>query len=363
MSINLDHIDPGNAHGSVRIPALPPSPPTVITWACNECDAGFDEREHLRKHKLENHPLKRPSLHIRGLAASSHRYVITRPLTPHCLHFDNTQYVEIEGKRCESIMAAVELLAPLRRERLRVRLGYSTYATDYDLRFDVLEDDIAERIERDFLEAAVAGSLAGSLENFNHRVRDLSEGKGYAAALQAYITAMMAKDGVAGTMIPVQDYPSKLGECLDGLEILDRPFTRALTSLIRFMQNDLRSLSDDRVFPFLVQVKRALTAGELPVQGLFDHEATFAVPLDRLTERLVNFVVSGRHHRDREGEALANSLGSGHISEIDAYKVRLALVAWGMESGNRALALTQQRQLAHHPTFFEFAKQMTEGRP
>lgn len=360
MAYNFDHIDPGNAHGSVKIPQLSPSPPKVITWPCNECSAAFDDLESLRRHRLDEHPLKRPSLHIRGLKNSTHRYSITRTLTPDCLHFENTQTIQIDGRDYDSPEQAAEFLASFRRERVSVRLGYSTYTATYDLKFDVIEDATAAHIERDFLESVVEGSLASSLQAFNRRVKSLQGGRGYVAALQAYLTAMMAKDGVAGAVINQGGYIVKLGESLDGLEIIERPFAKAIASLIRFMRNDLRQSKADEPFPFLVHVKQALTDGILSAEGSSVGEASFAVPLDSVTERIVMFVTAGKSHRSAEGPSLLQVLGSGHISDSDALKMRLALLAWSKEANDRELAREQFQQLIHRAEIGGYAARIAK---
>ena len=106
MTPNLDHVDPRNSGGSVRIPRFPPTPPRVVTWTCDECEAVFKDRELLGKHKLNEYPLRRPSLHIRGLEASTQRYTITLMLGAECLHFEDTPAIHIHGRICESTDSA-----------------------------------------------------------------------------------------------------------------------------------------------------------------------------------------------------------------------------------------------------------------
>ena len=106
MTPNLDHVDPSNSCGSVRIPRFPPAPPRVVTWACDECEGLLKDREILMKHKLNGYLLRRPSLHIRGLEASTQRYTITRMLGAECLRFEDTHAIHIDGRICESTDSA-----------------------------------------------------------------------------------------------------------------------------------------------------------------------------------------------------------------------------------------------------------------
>ena len=115
-------------------------------------------------------------------------------------------------------------------------------------------------------------------------------------ALQAYLTAIMAKDRVSGAVISESDYPVKLGECLDGLENIDRPFAKALTSL-SFLRSDFTSTPDDETFPFLARLKLALTEGSMMSEDAGFDGAALAVPLDAIAARLAVFVTSGASYR------------------------------------------------------------------
>ena len=97
MAINLDHIDPGSAGGSVLIPELPGIRPRRITYHCIECEEGFSDLDLLRRHRLDQFPLRRPYLFIAGRSHYLDRYVIGRLLKPGDLHFLNGGSLPIDN--------------------------------------------------------------------------------------------------------------------------------------------------------------------------------------------------------------------------------------------------------------------------
>ena len=250
MTHSFDHIDPGNAGGSIIIPTLPAVVFDDIEWACDQCSEMFADREALRQHKLAAHPLKRPSMHIEGLPARTRAYRINRLLTAKSFSFENVEKIKIDGELMGSEQQAAEKLCGYSKSRVTVALEYSTYSVNYDLYFDVLLDATAEQVEALFFASSANGSAAEVLRSFNLAVGSLREGTTYIAALQAYLTGILAKDRATETPLSYREHISKFGEALDNLEPIQRPLASGLVSLIRFILNDFTDSKSDQIFLF-----------------------------------------------------------------------------------------------------------------
>ena len=123
MTRNFDHIDPGNSGGSTIIPELPHIAPEPKKWLCDKCDEEFLDREALRKHRLAQHPLKRPALFISGLPPRTAGYHVRSSLADTDLLFENTESISINGEAQVSLEAASRKLAAIARGRVKVTLS------------------------------------------------------------------------------------------------------------------------------------------------------------------------------------------------------------------------------------------------
>lgn len=361
MSINLDHIDPGNAGGSVRIPQLPPVVAEKITWSCDECDSQFIDREDLRVHKLEIHPLKRPSVHVQGLPASTMRFRIVGGVAPNAFHFENVDTIQLSGETVGSLEEAVKQLCGVSRGRIQVRLGFRGYITEYDFIFDVLSDAAAYDIERSFTESSAQNSLKSILEAFNSRVASVTEGRFYIAGLQAYITGLMAKDNVQGAVITGLDFKDKMGEALDALEYVKRPFAQAMCSLIRFILNQLAPHPGDQYFPFLAHLKGILTKGDFGKSENKEAESAYAIPLDALTETLHRFANLRKPDRLSRVARLENLLKADSLSGADKIKLRLVLLAVYQASNDKVKTSEHFKELAQLPSVGRYAEALVDA--
>ena len=123
LTRNFDHIDPGNSGGSTIIPELPHIAPEPKKWLCDKCDEEFLDREALRKHRLAQHPLKRPALFISGLPPRTAGYHVRSSLADTDLLFENTESISINGEAQVSLEAASRKLAAIARGRVKVTLS------------------------------------------------------------------------------------------------------------------------------------------------------------------------------------------------------------------------------------------------
>jgi hypothetical protein len=293
------------------------------------------------------------------LSASTQSYRIVRGITPDLFHFENVDSIELNGKLCDSLDDAADKLCGVAKGRVKARLGSKGYFTEYDFIFDLLSNDAASDIERFFIESAAQNSLKSLLHGFSIRVAPITEGQFYIAALQAYVAGLMAKNSVAGAALPPQEFPAKMGEALDGLEFVKRPFAQAMCSLIRFMLNQFAPHPGDQYFPFLARLKNVLTKGDFDESIAEDAVGAYAIPLDGVTEVLYSFVSLERVARLSELAKLESLLKAGSLSDADKTKLRLALLACYSDApGHIKETKALYKELAHLPSVGRYAKAM-----
>ena len=355
-----DFIDPGNSGGSVRIPEFPKFQSKAVVWSCNECGEEFPDQEALRAHKIEEHPLRRPSLQIKGVPLKAQRFVIHSPITPEDICFENVDHVVIDGSAKVAVDIAAKKIASVQRGRTELALSYRDYTILFYVDVEILDSDVAVLIEKAFFECRIDNSLSKTLGTFNSRVRDISGGKAYIAALQAYITAIMAKDALEGVAIASKNYGDKLGEALDGLDGLDRPLAEALVALISYMRNDFRRYPGDLAFPFLAEIKSIYRTGVVSAESSRPASGGFEIPLDSITEFLAVFLTSSAGYRLRAAKDVKNLMSSSLANESDREKLTLALLVSYIESGEEHFFWDLYHKSEHLPGVITHAKKYIE---
>lgn len=362
MTRNFDHIDPGNSGGSTIIPEFLHVAPEPKKWLCDKCAQEFLDRETLRKHRLAQHPLKRPALFISGLPSRTEVYHIRTSLADTDLLFENTESISINGKAQASVEAAIHKLSGISRGRVNLSLSNDGYAVDYDLDIDVLSAELAEQIEAKFFESSRSGSISETLRVFSLTTSEFKASKSYIAALQAYLTALIWKEAPDAVGVADADFMMKLGEALDLLEPIDRPLARGLSSLIGFMRNDFAASKYDRFFPFLVDLKHVITGGVFPHTQNLSAQTTLDLPIDGLIANLLFFLYQNDDVRCREMPKMAGLIESSHVTPADQIKLRLLLLAWYMSTENLEGAKEHYLNLLHRIGVGQYAKVLAAGR-
>src|SRR5689334_9460164 len=71
-----------------------PAPPT---YHCAHCEAPFDCAEDVRIHRFASHPLRRPSLFVRGRELGTRPLRITQPLAAGDIRIDGCEQASLNG--------------------------------------------------------------------------------------------------------------------------------------------------------------------------------------------------------------------------------------------------------------------------
>lgn len=357
----LDHIDPGNSGGSVLIPEIKKIPPRPITYECADCGQEFVNVENLREHRLEEHRIQRPYLYLSRSAQHLARYVISQTITPSDLLFSDVDRIDIGSSEYSSLEGAARYICANQVGRIEITLWNGGYSAEYLLDFDIISDDVAAQVERAFIECnQISSSQLERLGLFYERIQKLdASALGYATALDRYMVGIMAKDRVANCPVPYEKYPDKLGESLDRLSHIHRPFSAVLVSIIHLIQNCFEpSLLDDS-FPLLASANRAFR------EGIFSTmepgcESSDNVPIDTVTDLAISFAIRGDDYRHANCQELENLVRSNSLSESDRLKIRLLLMAWYAQCKDEIKAREQYSKIRHTKQVSSYAQTIYE---
>jgi len=332
--MNLDHIDPGNAGGSVLIPDRPIIAAVAPTYPCTDCDRIFSNLEGLRQHRLENHRVTRPFLYLQQRPQHLDHYVITRPLSSEDIKFIDAEGVTIDEGDLLIPEDAANKISSREHGRAFIKLTNRGVSSSYVLEFRLLSDADAERVETRFLEAMDnPAPLASRLVAFNASLAGVSSGAlCYASALERYLVGVMAKDRIAGCHIPFDQFAEQLGEAQAQLAPIERPLSRIVASIARLIISDL-DVSSNASVPVIDQTVKTLKTGEF--QELDDSlNSNRALPVDQVTEELVAFATRDDNWRTQHEKSLQVLAASKLLPQSDRVKINLLLLAWHGKQGD-----------------------------
>ena len=249
MPVLLDWIDPGNAGGSVQIPQSPDWRPTPIFYRCPYCNRHEVSEAGLQNHVVTSHPIERPTLLLRGVAAES-QIRLRRLVTAsdfHTLHCGSAS-LSINGRPSKTFDAKKlsDVLSKQIDCEISIQLhgqGRSAAASStYEIHIVVPDETHLDKADRLFL-ADLAKNDVGlrDVEKFAADSAALDSCKDYASGLTDYVLGMLIKDQSGNVSLEFKEYVAKHQSALALLSNFDRPLARIVCTFIRFSLNDFLS--------------------------------------------------------------------------------------------------------------------------
>ncbi len=359
---NLDHIDPGNSGGSVVIPESGIKfIKREFVYECPSCSDTFKELDHLRRHKADNHPIKRPYLYIRGISSRKPEVTVRTKLDFIDIQFEDADQIRIDDMEFKSdIDRATEFLIKNQRGTHNVMLSNQGYPVEVRIRFEIMEPSVMERVERDFFSAfSNELQLAQQLQLFNEASSKFKSGISYAGPLGSYVTAVMTKDQVQGAALAHEHYVDKLGESLDGLYEFDRSLAGSILSVAAFMKNNFEECFSDNKMPCLKEAKRLFRTG-LFYDDFKGQVGNSLIPIDNVSGKIIDFIVSSFEYRLANLPDMEKLSESSQTSMYDRIKIYFLLWIMARQTGNSIKASSLRSRLVHS-NFFRDLVQQLEG--
>lgn len=366
----LDHIDPGNAGGSVMIPESRPLDADALTprFICAQCSANFGSADALFSHRFSEHPLRRPVLILGGREVLTPTHVVRESLDAFSIAVHNTSRCWLNGKtfRSDELPEAVAALkSGFTAIRLQSPDGYVN--ADYELRVDIPKEQDVDEVETRFLELTKEGDLhRQTVERFIRRTRDADSAIGLVDALSHYLYAILAKDQRGDTQLSRDDARSRYNMALQGLEGFHRNLALVLTDVINFNHNAFRKGECLASVPALqIAMSRfyTLTTTELsdstqagamtrrPDDGL-------AIPLDAATDQIVIWSqATGTDLLNWRGE-MEVAFRTDTWTAEDRFKVRVLLALGFSAAGNAEMAAEHARRVRNNDSFSGWAESL-----
>jgi hypothetical protein len=350
----LDHIDPGNSGGSVRIPDTPfKSKSKPVVFPCDICGKTFKTHESLVDHRIEVHPIKRPMLYVDCRPLRKENITIRTAMVPGSITLQDVDSIFLNDKEVMSEEALLGWLCKTTPAAFDLKLVNQSYPVTFRWVIDIASSDELDKVDSLFYGAFRSGlSIYQAFGLFNEQVSGVSSAaKNYAAGLSCYVVAIITKDQLPGATLAFEKYPQKLGEAMDTLcDYRGRALSDAVFAIAEFMQNDFQPRSSDYSLPKLYAAKQFFTCGEF--QGV-DSRANEvqSIPIDTVTDCIVDFcsmALASQSANILNMDALMKSLNTDARD-----RAKIVFVQWSYFrlSGESDKANDLKSKLTHDPYF------------
>ncbi len=211
--------------------------PKPEIYPCVHCKAVFNSLEALRKHRLEEHPQRQPSLWIAGMQMGATPVRFSSKLESHDISVENAGAARLNGKAI-TLAALPDLLSNIQQDSVLVELTNADIRTEFRLEITVASETDLKGVETAFLRLAKHQELnLHSIECFIRDCDVFSSAAAYSDGLCRYLHAVLAKEQAPDTGLPYEAYRDRFTHAADVLRTFDRPLACATRALISFHFN------------------------------------------------------------------------------------------------------------------------------
>jgi hypothetical protein len=220
--------------GSLTGPWFAPIP---VLYTCEVCQRNFPDLEVFRRHRFEQHPLRQPTLLVRGRPVTGAPLKVQSALSPGDVIVEDATSCWVDGQSTTADSLRL-LLADATTAFHRIRLSNDGAQTEVLLDFQVAKEADLVNVERALLRLATGQRLSlEAIGSFIHECRDLPTGMMYCDGIAHYLYGVMAKEQVAGTSLDFASYPARYAQAVDQLTDINRPVARSVRALVSFHFN------------------------------------------------------------------------------------------------------------------------------
>ena len=212
-----------------------PAPPP--RYFCDYCTQHFADIETLRRHRFERHPLRQPSLLVRGRAVGQLPLKVMSPLQSADVVVEDASRCRVNG-RAMAPAALGRHLASMTRQFVDIELANEGTATHCVLDFRIAEEADLLGVEDAFLRMARDRVLGiDTVARFIQDCSRLTSAMPYCDGICQYLYGVMAKERAPDSGLRSDQYTEKFLQASDTLSGFDRPLASSVRALVAFHFN------------------------------------------------------------------------------------------------------------------------------
>lgn len=177
-----------------------PSPPR---FPCKYCDEVYDSSDELRRHRFENHTLRRPTLFLQDQELGTRPFRITRQLIVDDVRTDNCDRARVNGHEISIDAIPRELARGLSGISKVVLSNKDDVSKEFTLDFRIASEGHLKGIEEHFERMAREGRLSFyAIEEFIEAASKFDSALGYCDGICEYLYGILAMENLPGREQP-----------------------------------------------------------------------------------------------------------------------------------------------------------------
>ncbi|WP_250514395.1 hypothetical protein [Caballeronia sp. INDeC2] len=224
-------------HQPVGLDEFVYQPPPPARYVCEQCAQHFANLEALRRHRFEQHPLRQPSLLVRGRAVGQLPLKVMTPLQPADVVVEDVTHSRVNGKAVAPASLGT-YLAMMTQEFVDIELGNEGADSRCVLDFRIADEAHLVGVESSFLRMARDHVLTiDAVARFIQDCRSFASALPYCDGVCQYLYGVMAKERAPDSGLRPDQYTEKFLQSTDLLSGFDRPLARSVRALVAFHFN------------------------------------------------------------------------------------------------------------------------------
>lgn len=224
-------------HESTGLDGYVYSPPPPVRYVCEHCSESFPELEGLRRHRFEQHPVRQPTLWIRGRAAGALPKLLMTPLRPADVAVEDATRCLLNGSLVP-LSTLGNRLAAMNQEFVELQLENAGATTRCVLDFRIADEAHLAGVEAAFLRVARDRVLSiEALSRFIQDCREFPSAMPYCDGICHYLYGVMAKERSPDSGLKQGQYVERYLRASDELSGFERPLARSVRALVAFHFN------------------------------------------------------------------------------------------------------------------------------
>lgn len=313
-------------------------------FECSICRNIFSSITERDQHEL-SHPVRTPSIYIKGKEVTSLELDITSILTKNEIHFHNIDFIYINDTIFHDESEVIKFIIKNKKSFISIR--YSNTFLEKKLKLNICIADESEMIEVESLFLKIFSNNEFSTDNilqFAKSVRKYKSIEKYSDALFRYMQAIDRKN--KGEL---KEAFQLLTQSTQSIKNYDRFLAHAIISIANFNRNDFNCPSSYRI-PLLNDALQIITNDKKPsvkVEGIEKQ-----LPIDYASEFILRgIVVPFNSSNLDELEQKIDKIDSKRFSQQDIQKLNFFCWRKAVSEENTDAADTYYRKIKYDDAF------------
>ena len=317
-------------------------------YICVHCNSSFPTQDAMLQHRFQEHPVRRPTLLLRGEELPSTRKIISRSIRPEDVFAAGYDKITVDDHLL-TLDDLGQYLAKCQDGIRSIILQNTDITSVYELQFQIPRTEELAELDIRFFEFMGSGLLdRRAIDGFVESAKRYPTSRRYLDGIAQYLYGILAKDQKGGSCLEMARYKEKYNQALDILHDFETPLARIISGVVNFNFNVFSSYTtlidapklraSMQFFQDTLFGVTELSSMSLSPKGTPSGEK---IPLDSFTDRIIAFSLADNEEHKNDRKKIISSLSDGIYPPEDQFKLRVIAAVFASRQGQE----TQVREL------------------